>query len=90
MSVKDIQTEFERHWIVTFRAYEPLLRVKAPALVSLVSAIKGLAWNCYLQGRTDEMSREMTRERTRERRLVRTAISARLRQGQERQDASRD
>ena len=63
MSIRDVQAEFEQRWVVIFRAYEPLLRAKAPALVSLVSAVKGLALNCYLQGRTDEMTRQAAQER---------------------------
>ena len=73
MSIKDVQAEFEMRWVVILRAYRPLLRAdEGESLVHLLSAIKGLAWNCYLQGRTDEMGRQHGEER----RLTRLRIAA--------------
>ena len=75
VSIKDVQAEFEQRWTVILRAYRPLLRADdGESLVHLLSAIKGLAWNCYLQGRTDEM----TREHAEERRLTRSRITSLL------------
>ena len=76
VSIKDVQAEFETRWATIYRAYRPLLNTEAGAgLVSWVSAVKGLAWNCYLQGRTDELSQQ----RKQERRLTRSLLTTRVR-----------
>ena len=75
MSIKDVQAEFEGRWVTIFKAYRPLLRADdGENLVHMLSAVKGLAWNCYLQGRTDEMGKQLGEER----RLTRSRITALL------------
>lgn len=75
MSIKDVKAEFETRYAVILRAYKPLLRAEdGTGLVSVLSAVKGMAWNCYLQGRTDELGKQ----RAMETRLTRSRISALL------------
>ena len=60
-AIKECQAHFERTWAQMYKVYRPLLNADdGESLVHRVSAMKGLAWNCYLQGRTDEMARQLT------------------------------
>lgn len=58
-AILKVREEFERAWVTQFKVYRPLLGDDEPKLVARVSAMKGLAWNLYLQGRTDEMERTL-------------------------------
>ena len=59
-AIKEAQAHFEHAWAQMYKAYRPLLTADDnKALVHRVSAMKGLAWNLYLQGRTDEMARQI-------------------------------
>jgi hypothetical protein len=59
--ILQVKAEFERIWAQAYKAYRPLIRPDdGDNLIHMTSAIKGLAWNCYLQGRTDEMARELS------------------------------
>ena len=75
MSIKAVQAEFETRWATIYKAYRPLLDTKeGSSIMSWISAVKGLAWNCYLQGRTDEMSKQ----REQERRLTHSLLTSQL------------
>jgi len=63
-AIKDAQAHFELAWAQMFKVYRPLLNAEDnTALVHRVSVMKGLAWNLYLQGRTDEMARQLMASR---------------------------
>lgn len=60
MAIQKTKEEFERAWGDMFKVYRPLLNADdGESLVHRTSAMKGLAWNLYLQGRTDEMARQL-------------------------------
>ena len=74
-AIQQAKVQFDTAWAQMYKIYRPLLNADdEKALVHRVSAMKGLAWNLYLQGRTDEMGRALAQER----RLTRTKISALL------------
>ena len=60
-AIQQAKAQFDAAWAQMYKVYRPLLNADdEKALVHRVSAMKGLAWNLYLQGRTDEMARQLT------------------------------
>jgi hypothetical protein len=71
-AMEQAKAQFEAAWADMFRVYRPLINATdGEGIVHRVSAVKGLAWNLYLQGRTDEMARQLTLEK----RLVSSAVT---------------
>ena len=56
-SIRQVRAQFEQNWLELSRVYGLLLHPKTLKLV------KGVAWNTYLRGRTDEMARQLAASR---------------------------
>ena len=56
-SIKQVRAQFEQNWLEISRVYGLMLHPKTLKLV------KGVAWNTYLRGRTDEMARQLAASR---------------------------
>ncbi len=52
-SIKEMQAQFEHGWTEISRVYAFLLAPKT------LKVAKGIAWNTYIRGRTDEMARQL-------------------------------
>ena len=67
-SIREIRAQFENGWADVARVYGTMLAPKT------MTVAKGIAWNTYLRGRTDEMARQLAASRA-------TAIITRKRKG---------
>ena len=56
-SIRQVRAKFEQNWLELSRVYGLMLHPKTLKLV------KGVAWNTYLRGRTDEMARQLAASR---------------------------
>ena len=52
-SIRDVRAQFENGWYEISRVYSTFLHPKT------MKVAKGIAWNTYLRGRTDEMARQL-------------------------------
>ena len=56
-SIKKVHIQFEQNWQEISRVYGLMLHPKT------LKVMKGVAWNTYLLGRTDEMARQLEASR---------------------------
>ena len=52
-TVRELRAQFEQGWMELARVYGLMLHPKT------LKVAKGIAWNTYLRGRTDEMARRL-------------------------------
>jgi len=52
-TVRELRAQFEQGWMELARVYGLMLHPKT------LKVAKGIAWNTYLRGRTDEMARQL-------------------------------
>ena len=56
-AIREIRAQFENGWAEISRVYGTMLAPKT------MTVAKGIAWNTYLRGRTDEMARQLAASR---------------------------
>lgn len=56
-ALRELRAQFENGWADIARVYGTMLAPKT------LTVAKGIAWNTYLRGRTDEMARQLAASR---------------------------